>query len=255
VLDLRSGKHLFLGRRQEGGHQGTWAPDGKSILVSAKRIGRQSRAIYRVALALDSLTPRGYSAVTDTTGNAIHPVASPDGTWLAYVEERFPQPGKPSSSVYVQALSEAGLPRGAAREVMGQIADAESLSAFSDGRRLMLCRETGVDVIDVLSGRHEALMLGSLHDPDLPEGEALLVNGACPSPDGERIAFNGLRWSGRPDDAAGWYIYACNLDGSDLRRVTPLDDEPVKPYTYPVTGRSAFDVADEIAEARAAAQQ
>ena len=253
VLDLRSGKHLFLGRRQEGGHQGTWAPDGKSILVSATRIGRQSRAIYRVALALDSLTPRGYSAVTDTTGDAIHPVTSPDGTWLAYVEERFPQPGKPSSSVYVQALSEAGLPEGAAREVMGQIADAESLSAFSDGRRLMLCRETGVDVIDVLSGRHEALMLGSLHDPDLPEGEALLVHGACPSPDGEKMAFSGLRWSGRPDDAAGWYIYTCNLDGSDVRRVTPLEDEPVKPYTYPVTGRSAFDVADEIAEVRAAA--
>jgi hypothetical protein len=69
------------------------------------------------------------------------------------------------------------------------------------------------------------------------------------------MAFSGLRWSGRPDDAAGWYIYTCNLDGSDLRRVTPLEDEPVTPYTYPVTGRSAFDVADEIAEVRAAAQQ
>jgi len=59
------------------------------------------------------------------------------------------------------------------------------------------------------------------------------------SPDGTKMALSGLRWSGDPEDPVDWYIYVCNLDGSDLRRVAPLEDESAPPYVFPESGKTA----------------
>lgn len=50
-------------------------------------------------------------------------------------------------------------------------------------------------------------------------------------------------------------MYACNLDGRGVRRVTLLEDEPVPPCVFPESGKSAFDVAKEIALARMEQEQ
>jgi hypothetical protein len=38
----------------------------------------------------------------------------------------------------------------------------------------------------------------------------------------------------------GSRIYSCKLDGSDLKRLTPLDDDPIPRYIIPATGEPAF---------------
>jgi len=114
-------------------------------------------------------------------------------------------------------------------------------------KRILVWHAHGMDVVDATTGAVHALQLPELHDPDLPDGPPLKMREPGVSPDGTRLAFSGYRDSGDPEKGTGWYIYICDLDGSDLRRVTPLGDEPVPPYVFPETGKTAFDVAKEIA--------
>jgi len=80
----------------------------------------------------------------------------------------------------------------------------------------------------------------------LPQGEALKIYDVVVNPNEEKIAFSGMRWSGKEEEEAGYYIYTCNLDGSALERVTPLKDIEVGFYQFPETGKSAAEVEVKV---------
>jgi hypothetical protein len=122
------------------------------------------------------------------------------------------------------------------------------MSFFPDGR-LLVWHDKGLDVVDAEAKTRTPLGLPELRDPELPaDRPALKLRDPAVSPDGKKLAFSGYRDSGDPQNGTGWYIYTCNLDGSDVKRVTPLADDRVEPYVFPQTGKTAFDVAREMEE-------
>lgn len=251
VLDLHSGNLCYLGARQEGGQQPSWGPANRYVMVTAARQG--VRSVYRVDLDLARCAGRGYTCLTGGTVEAYRPSVAPDGRSLAYVTRAG---GKEDESVWLLGLNEFGSPAGRARELISPLRRVHALSFAPNGDSLLICHSSGVESVNLETRQRHVLPLHNLRDPTVPGGgPALSVAHARLSPDGTRIVFSSPvtpPTCGRPTTS---HIYLCNLDGTGLRRLMPLDDEPVKPYTYPVTGRSAFDVADEIAEVRAAAQQ
>jgi len=244
LLDLRTGAIGRIGHHREGGQDAAWHPSGGQLAVTANRRGSQD--IFGIDLDLGNLRSRAFSPVSEMEANQQLPVFGPKGTWLAFVAEQYDEPMKPKYSVCVIELDDDGLPAGSARTIIHDIPQPTSLSAFPDGARLLVCHDGGLDILDVDTGEKSAVHWPELRDPELLQGQPLIIRGAVLCPDGDRVAFSGLRWSGEPEDPAGWYIYVCNLDGSELQRVTPLEDEPVPPYVFPETGKTAFDVAKDI---------
>jgi hypothetical protein len=98
-------------------------------------------------------------------------------------------------------------------------------------------------VVDRLTGAQRALELPPLRDQD--DGADLIV-WKHPirflTPDTVVFVARSSAWP----DTRGARIYTCRLDGSALRRLTPLDDDPAMPrWVFPETGKLAVTWPDE----------
>lgn len=83
-------------------HDPTWLPDGQSMVFSSERdrgIGRND--LYRLWLN-DGRVER---LTTFFEGYAIMPAISPDGNWVAFVAQTFPQAGSFAYQVHVLELA------------------------------------------------------------------------------------------------------------------------------------------------------
>jgi len=118
----------------------------------------------------------------------------------------------------------------------------ERLSAFPDGRRLLVSGEWGISVADVADRTLAPLGLPELRDSEVEGAGPLTIREPAVSPDGGRIAFSGSPIPTAGDKPREWFIYVCDLDGSHLKRVTPLADDAVDYYVFPQSGKSAFDL-------------
>jgi len=245
ILDLHTGATGRFGYHREGGQQPAWHPDGQSLAVTANREGSQD--IFRIKLGLEQLRSRDTSVLTRVDADQFSPKYAPDGSWLAFTAREYIGPGSAIDTVCLVRMDETEQPAAEPQLIVTGLPALSSLSVFPDAQRLLVCHERGLEVIDLDSRTKFPLKWPSLRDPDLPGDYGVVVREAALSPDGARIAFSGLRWSGNVQDPAGWYIYVCDLDGSNLQRLTPLEDDPVPPYVFPETGKTAFDVAREIA--------
>jgi len=109
---------------------------------------------------------------------------------------------KPKYSIWLAELDAKGVATGAARDLINDIQRPTRLSPFPDGQRLLICHDEGLDVVNVKTGETSPLDWPKLHDPDLPQGQPLIITDAVLRPDGEEVVFSGLRWSGDVDDGA-----------------------------------------------------
>ena len=132
-------------------------------------------------------------------------------------------------------------------------AQPERLSVFPDGKRVLvsyLDNEYALkylpQVLDIATKTLRPLKWPVLHDPDLPNGQALIPRELAVSPDGNRIAFRALRWSGDSKDSGAICIYTCNLNGGDLQRVTPPTDTAMQEFKYPQPGVTALNAWEKL---------
>jgi hypothetical protein len=65
-------------------------------------------------------------------------------------------------------------------------------------------------------------------------------------PTGTVIAFSALSWTGDQLDDAYESIFACNINGTDVRRVTPLDKTMLQPRVYPQAGVTAINAWQKL---------
>jgi len=126
--------------------------------------------------------------------------------------------------------------------IVGGLDQPQRLSWFSGGHRLFVWSQNKPCVVDVDHRSQTRFDLPFLHDPDLANGEALTIHDAVVNPSEGKLAFSSLRWSGKEEDEADHYIYTCDLDGSAVKRVTPLQDVEVGFFQFPETGNSAAGV-------------
>lgn len=126
------------------------------------------------------------------------------------------------------------------------------LSFFPDGKRILASYESDskvsptLDVIDIKTKTRIPLKLPVLLDPDLPQGLPLQMREPVVSPNGKKIAFSALRWTGNFKDDGVICIYTCNLDGSSLKRITPATNEVLESYNYPQPGVTAFNAWEKL---------
>lgn len=249
ILDLQTGNVGQLLSRRSNAHSAAWHPGGEWLAVSVVREGR--RAIHRVNVDRQRLRARGSTALVRSITPPFRPVFDPMGKWFVFTTRERTDGLRQLHSVQVVYLDGSGAPIDGPKRVADHIVAPLSVSAFPAGGRVLVCHEDGLEQLSVTTGVRSALPWKNAPSLVAPAEEPLLrVRDACLSPQGDQVAFSGLRWSQEPEDPAGWYIYVCNLDGSQLRRVTPLEDTPVEPYVFPESGKTAFDVAKEIAGQR-----
>ncbi len=248
-VDVDAGVACSLGGAEDavsqGGSQPNLSRDATRLAVADRRTSG-SQDIYVGDVLAGSL--RHQRCVARLAGDESLPTFSADGAWLFFAH-RSPIDTTPGAALYRvrpdRWYDDGNPPPEKLADVPGVVG---RLSAFPDNRRLLVWHSKGLDVLDVETRKLTPLGLPELHDPDLPDGKPLVVQEPAVSPDGQQIAFSAVRWSGKPEDPSGQYIYVCNLDGSGLKRITPLEDVVVPPYIFPATGKPAFEVPVEYAK-------
>ncbi len=245
LLDLRTGVSFAFGGTQRPVEEITCAHTRPIAAFSAHR--RQGdRDIFAADLDFQTLAATNQRRLARLEGHDCNPEFSPaeDTVFFAHCP-----PGGGSHEWEVMRVP-VGAPywdNRPAERVMGGFGEIGRLSFFPDGRQLVVWHRHGLDVVDVEAKTRKPLPLPALEDPDLPGGPALSMRDPTVSPDGTKLAFSGYRDAGDEAEGTGWYIYVCNIDGSEVRRVTPLRNDAVPPYIFPESGRSAFDIAKELA--------
>lgn len=139
------------------------------------------------------------------------------------------------------------------QEIIDGLSMPERLSFFPDGKRVLIsysdneyAMKNPPEIVDVEAKTRKPLNLPILHDPDLAKSQPLIVREPAIDPSGAKIAFRALRWSGNPKDDGAICIYTCNLDGSDLKRITPPTAQPLEPYKYPQPGITALNAWEKL---------
>jgi hypothetical protein len=59
---------------------------------------------------------------------------------------------------------------------------------------------------------------------------------------GERLVFSALHWSGRDGEHGAICLYACDLNGRNLKRLTPPRETTLRPLRYLRPGVTAFNI-------------
>lgn len=250
-LHLTTGRWRILNREDRPAGAATWAPDGSSVVFHALR--RQGDTdIFQCGLRREGgmVIPDDRFRLVHLTDIDIFPIFAPDGSrvyWGHCSLLTGPLEAYEGGALY-RVLPGRQYWENPPELILGKLGGVKRLSFFPDGRRLLVSHGDKLDVVDVEAKTRTPLGLPALHDPELPaDCPALRLRDPAVSPDGTRLAFSGYIDSGDPEHGTGWFIYTCRLDGSELKRITPLEDAPVEPYVFPETGKTALDVARETA--------
>jgi len=214
------------------GRAGTWGED------------RQWRLYEPPAGDAKRLTARPAPSLTDED-LAVALAPTEEGALIARLRRG------PARETYEVDLArvDAGLAFVDRRTVVSDIAGEPSLSFFADGQRALVGWEateaTGgrlevrehYRVVDLAVGKATPWEFPKLADPDGAKRFWHVV-GTARAAGKDGVVFEGTADGWPPERGAR--IYTCKLDGSGLRRLTPLGDEPVPIYTFPETGKPAF---------------
>jgi hypothetical protein len=241
LVDLATGRsfHAWGPASQATCAQAVLSASASHITYSARR-RHGDQDIFVDMIDWDAGHLADHRRIVRVDGLDERPTFSPDGEWVYYVHSE----GGPWSLCRVRA--DVPHHNSEVETLLEGFGKVGRMSFFPDGQRLLVWHEGGLDVVDVEAHTKEPLGLPALHDPDLPGGPELKLQDPVVSPDGTQLAFSGYRDGEGADGYSGWYIYVCGIDGSNVERVTPLEDDPIDFYVFPKSGRSAFDIEKEL---------
>ncbi|MBP8955130.1 MAG: PD40 domain-containing protein [Armatimonadetes bacterium] len=245
ALDLRTGLWRRIDPRDRPVGPASFGPGGRTICFEAHR-RHGDLDVFHADFSVSDLKMHNQTRIVRRDGPDYSPLLSYDGQVVYFAGT--PPRGHTEAAIWRTSATNSGQERTPPEKLVDGFGTIRRMSLFPDGR-LLVWHADGLDIVDPEAKTKEPLDLPPLHDPELPDDRpALKLRDPAVSPDGQMLAFSGYRDSGDPERGTGWYIYTCNLDGSDVKRITPLEDDPVEPYVFPETGKTAFDVAKAISE-------
>jgi Tol biopolymer transport system component len=188
------------------------------------------------------------------------PVFSPDNQWIVFAHQEAisNSTGVATGQNWAiyrvrtdKSYSQAGYEK--PEKITGNLPEPERISWFPDGKQILVSyarneyeMKNPPNIVNVENKSVQLLKLPVLNDPDFPTTRSLIMLEPQVSPDGKQIAFCALRWSGDAKDEGAICIYTCNLDGSNLKRITPAQGVPLKPYQYPQPGITALNAWQKL---------
>ena len=245
-----------------------WDSSGKLLATSGTHspsddMGTDDEDIFvsEIKDTLSIVASKSNKCVVALPGADTLPNWSPDDKTILFVHRDAAQPAvAPESAKDVFWIYRVGADKShadkdyeAPQKLAPLPAQPERLSVFPDGKRVLvsyLDNEYALkyppQVLDIATKELRPLKWPVLHDPDLPNGQALIPRELAVSPAGNRLAFRALRWSGDTKDSGAICIYTCNLNGGDLQRVTPPTDTPMQEFKYPQPGVTALNAWEKL---------
>jgi Tol biopolymer transport system component len=176
-----------------------WAPDGRQVALASRRAGNSD--IYILELGGDTgLEPGKIRQVTDLPSEEWAPAWSPDGARLAYQSDRNGQ-----ADIYVSAPDGSGEQR-----LTPQESNNEAPHWSPDGRSIIF--DSDLDIAEAVHASISVYVMKA--DGSQPRRIVQYAESPAWSPDGNAIAYT-VQWGGF------WQVVAQNLDGTDLRWITP----------------------------------
>jgi Tol biopolymer transport system component len=237
-LNLNSGELLYHTTEDRSGGRVTWSHDGKYLTFAAERSsGDQDIFIADVVNSLrDS---KGQKRVARFVGIDNLPVFRLDDRVIAFAHRKLIQSSnKGPWAVYTVEPNKVDTKNTSPRLVADGFASIQRLSWFPDNRHLLVCtgeERNNLKVVDVETGHISDLVLAPMLDPGLGHAPILRVADVVLDRTGTKLAFSGYSNTGE-NGSPGWFIYNCNLNGTDLKRVTPSYDVRPSLYRFPQTG-------------------
>lgn len=243
LLDLETGVSSYFGSESRPVHDVALADDCSTVLFSANR--RHGDAdIFAGTVDSDLVTVTDQRRIALLEGYDHNPLFCQKERAVFFIHGMR---NAEDDAVWRVSSAKVYWENEPPEQVCQAVGRIRSLSCFPTGNQLLIQDDRGLVSIATPGASQRVLPFPVLYDPEIPRGPELTIGSPAVSPDGSMLAFSAYRDAGDGKEGAGWYIYVCSLDGSDLRRVTPLKDDPVPPYIFPETGKTAFDVAREIA--------
>lgn len=251
----------------------SWSPDGNHLVMSGThsptdkvKDADQDIFVSEIKAEPSAMPVKGTRSVVQLPGIDKLPFYSPKGDWIYFAhqaripefegaygaDEEFTYFSRKNWSIY-RVLAGA-TSKEAPEVIVSGISEPDRFSFFPDGKQILLGfnneyrekKERGqMGIVDVEKKTITSYSLKVLKDPDHPQFLPLIPNQVALSPDGKKLAFSALVWSGKTGDAGYLCIYTCNFDGTNLKRITPVDNSPLPPYKYDnpkLTPSNAWDL-------------
>ncbi len=252
----------------------SWSPDGNRLVMSGTHSPTDGDRNADEDIFVSEIKAEPSAAPVKSTRNLVRlpgidklPFYSPKGDWIYFAHqakipnfegtygtnEEYEYFSKKNWNIY--RIGANATSKDKPEVVISGISDPDRFSFFPDGKRILVgfnnqYRAEGergqMGIVDVEKKTIAAYKLKELKDPDHSEFLPLIPNQVALSPDGKRLAFSALVWSGKESDAGWLCIYTCDFDASNLKRVTPVDNSPLPPYKYEDPKLTAANAWDEV---------
>jgi len=188
ILDFQTGKKRRVTDFGQNCY-GSWSPDGSRLALSFGTA--QASDLY-----IADLTAGNTRRIEDSGAINIKPAWSPDGKHLAFISIA----AQPDGSMIAGAFSIDA--NGTSRKRIAEGVTAFEVSWSPDGKYLLLESAEGVTLASAEGSKTVSLAQGSVQPRD-----------AVFAPDGREMIF-------RSGHEGVWNLYAVDLNGSNIRRIT-----------------------------------
>jgi len=239
VVDLQTGIVARQTTKDRPAFSPAWSPDEKYLAV---RTGySRPPGLYLLDLTCSLSSIHGQIPVCRMSGVET-PAFNSEGSYIAFRHD----PRAPLGAPWASEVWLAGVPGGPAADVEPHCLAVgfrkASRPTWLPGDKTLFVRdiEDGDKMyyIDVETGEKQLVGPPVLYDPTFPQAPLRWIDTPHLALKTRRWVFAMYRWSGKEEDEGGRYLYSAMLDWSDVRRLTPLDNQTVPAWVFPDTGKT-----------------